>query len=337
MASKKPKHGRRCSLKLDLLVLDPTLQSRAGGLDPDHVEDLAEAVRNQQRLPRVRVRKVPEQGHLVVDGFHTVEAYRIVGRTHVPCIISPGVWGDAVLDAASANQQHLGLKRTNADKRHAVHMALLVVPHWSDNRVAGHVGVSDKTVAEERSRLESTSEIPKLTAREGIDGKTRSQSQDAPKTPARTPSGIGRGVEDKDSSLFTDVDEGIAKQTDPNQPAEPPHPFAEIMALVTRLSGMLTTAMKGDGEEAKRLHDYLSWAHLVEHSAGEVIDPSRIEDDGREESTLAFIPLRGARKLIDLAGQPGRKRTQSEIEMIYDKASGGWLPPIALRRRSMKK
>lgn len=336
MSSKKPKHGRRRSLKLNLLVLDASLQSRAGGLDADHAEDLAEALRNQERLPRVRVRKVPDQGHLVVDGFHTVEAYRIVGRTHVPCIISPGIWDDAVLDAASANQQHLGLKRTNADKRHAVHMALLVVPHWSDNRVAGHVGVSDKTVAEERSRLESTSEIPKLTAREGMDGKTRSHNQDAPKTPARASSETVYGGEDEGSSQSTAADEGIANQTHHNPPAEPPHPFAEIMALVTRLSGMVTTAMKGDGEEAKRLHDYFSWAGLVDHGSGEVIDPSQVEGDGREGSTLSFNALRGTRILIALAGQPGRKLSEREIKAIYDKASGGWLPPIALRRRGMK-
>jgi len=383
---KKQFQGRRSSQKLSELVLHPDLQSRAGGLDPDHADDLATALRNKKRLPPVRIRTVSGMGHVITDGFHTVEAHRLVGRTQVTCVAHPGTWEDAVLDAASANQQHLGLKRTNADKRRAVQMVLLVVPQWANNRIAGHVGVSDKTVAEERDRLESTSEIPKLSEREGADGRTRGPHREpkpAPDTPHNSVGGIqsddwrdfplvefleaddrvwkvlhssriwtaghlDKYLAENDTSALTASDVAalrsqIRKLSDP-QPqvhasvaVEPPHPFAELKALATRFSRAVTTAMKGEGEAAKRLHDYLSCNGLVDHPAGEVIDPSRIENDGREESALSLIALRGIRKLIALAGQTGRRKTESEIKAIYDAASGGWVPPAVLRRRRMKK
>lgn len=220
--------------------------------------------------------------------------------------IRPGTWEDAVLDAASANQQHLGLKRTNADKRRAVRMVLLVAPQWADNRVSKHVGVSDKTVAEERGRLESTSEIPKLNAREGADGRTRGARAE-PKhehdASAPDPAGdvqsdgwrdfplvefleaddrvwnlinswsiwtagdLNNRLTNRDFSGLTATDVAalqsqILKLSDPKLPPhpsaanEPPHPFAEVMELITRLSGALNEGderRRGIGEAASRL------------------------------------------------------------------------------------
>jgi hypothetical protein len=50
-------------------------------------------------------------------------------------------------------------------------------PEWANNRIAGVVGVDDKTVAAVRTSLEATSEIPKLDALTGADGKARPRKQ----------------------------------------------------------------------------------------------------------------------------------------------------------------
>jgi hypothetical protein len=46
-------------------------------------------------------------------------------------------------------------------------------PNWSNNRIAGGLGVDDKTVAAVRAGLEATSEVPKLEKLVGADGKER--------------------------------------------------------------------------------------------------------------------------------------------------------------------
>jgi len=54
-----------------------------------------------------------------------------------------------------ANIPH-GLRRTNADKRNAVRLALLhpYARAWSNRLIAKHVGVDSKTVASVRRELE---------------------------------------------------------------------------------------------------------------------------------------------------------------------------------------
>jgi len=62
---------------------------------------------------------------------------------------------------------------SHADKREMIATRLKETPGWSDNRVAKLLGVSDHTVRSERLRLEGTSQIAKLGALEGEDGKKR--------------------------------------------------------------------------------------------------------------------------------------------------------------------
>src|SRR5690606_19840732 len=56
-------------------------------------------------------------------------------------------------------------------------------PERADNRIAGEVGVDDKTVAAVRAELEATSEIPKLDYRVGKDGKVRQLPKPKPTPP----------------------------------------------------------------------------------------------------------------------------------------------------------
>jgi hypothetical protein len=62
---------------------------------------------------------------------------------------------------------------TGAQKREIVAALLKAKPERSDNATAKIAKVSDKTVTAVRNELETTSEIPKLDARVGSDGRSR--------------------------------------------------------------------------------------------------------------------------------------------------------------------
>ncbi len=112
---------------------------------------------------------------------------------------------------------------------------------------------------------------------------------------------------------------------------EPAHPFAEIMDAVTKLSGAITRAMGGESEEAKRLREYLSWCGAVLHTAG------KFENGEHIDASAAFLPLKGIRKIIDLAGASGKPKTQAEIKHAWEIASGGEFVHPALRRIRSRK
>ena len=87
----------------------------------------------------------------LADGFHRVEAARKVGRETIEADIREGTDRDATLHGIGANARH-GLRRTQADKRHAVE-ALLRDPawlKWSDRHIAKIANVDHKTVGKIR-------------------------------------------------------------------------------------------------------------------------------------------------------------------------------------------
>lgn len=138
-------------LPIDQIHLDADMQMRADGLNEEHVEDLCEALRSRVTLPRLQIRLV-EGKYFLTDGFHTYEAHKREGKKKVYCEVRPGTREDAVIDAAGANQQHHGLKRSNKDKRRAVSKVLLVFPDWSARKIADLVGVSHDFVSRIRGK-----------------------------------------------------------------------------------------------------------------------------------------------------------------------------------------
>lgn len=143
--------ARSAKLPLVRLVLEPRLQLRALGMNPEHVADLRGAAR-AKRLPKVKVRLVGPR-HYVTDGFHTVEAHRLEGNHLIPCQVRTGTWEDAVHDACGANRDHHALKRTRADKRNAALRMLEFFSDWENARIARHVGVSHTYINRLRNEL----------------------------------------------------------------------------------------------------------------------------------------------------------------------------------------
>jgi len=99
------------------------LQTRAA-LSEETVSDYKEAMdAGRAEFPPVVVFKDNLRKRLyLADGFHRVEAMLRRGDKRVKADVRAGTYADALKFALGANANH-GLRRTNADKRHAVEMA----------------------------------------------------------------------------------------------------------------------------------------------------------------------------------------------------------------------
>lgn len=108
----------------------------------------------------------------IIDGRGRVRAAQELKITEYPREV---VYG---LDAEAARLRRLSLncvrRHLSAEqKREIVKATLRATPELSNNYLGELTGVDGKTVAQVREGLEATSEIPKLTAFKGKDGKTR--------------------------------------------------------------------------------------------------------------------------------------------------------------------
>jgi len=130
------------------------LQSRAS-LDQDYINELAELISGGVELPPIVVFRddTEESTCHLADGFHRLHAHFSAKKLTIKVKYIKGTRDDAMWHAAGANKAH-GLRRTNADKRKAVAMAIRTKPNLSDAAIAEHVGVHRNTVLEIRHELE---------------------------------------------------------------------------------------------------------------------------------------------------------------------------------------
>lgn len=166
---------QRKVLKLDKIIVDLDIQPRAKGLDPDHVDDLVAAYRDDTRRPTIpppTVWNIKGKGELKLSqGFHRLKAAKLAGLKELECDVRIGSEQECAIDALTSNKSH-GLKRSNEDKRRAVDLLLKLCPDWSANRIADAAGVHDGLVAERKK-----SQVPESGTCEprtvvGKDGKT---------------------------------------------------------------------------------------------------------------------------------------------------------------------
>ena len=140
------------------------LQTRAA-LNEATVTEYTEAMDAGVEFPPVTVFREDRRGdssiYRLADGFHRVEAktrtkkYGKPGFDTVKATIISGGYSDALKFALGANAAH-GLRRTNADKRHALEMAWekrkeLFGGEPSNGALAKMCGVSERTVASFRA------------------------------------------------------------------------------------------------------------------------------------------------------------------------------------------
>ncbi len=169
-------------LEIDL-IQDGGAQMRVE-MSEQTIADYAEEMATGTVFPPVIVYYDGEV-YWLADGFHRVEAARKIGRESIEAEIREGTDRDAILHGIGANARH-GLRRTQADKRHAVE-ALLRDPgwsKWSDRHIAKVANVDHKTVGKIRREVLG-GEIPSdrtvlFRDRQG----NRSEMRVKPSTPA---------------------------------------------------------------------------------------------------------------------------------------------------------
>jgi hypothetical protein len=160
---------------------DGGTQSRAS-LSTATIAEYAEAMTAGAMFPPVVV-FYDGKTRWLADGFHRVNAHLKVDHTHIACEVRKGSQRDAILYSVAANAAH-GLRRTTADKRHAISLLLsdAKFSRKSDRAIGELCGVDHKTVTKRREEI-SGGEIPQLpTTREGRDGKQQPASKPTPKT-----------------------------------------------------------------------------------------------------------------------------------------------------------
>ena len=143
--------------------------------DASIIEEYAAAMLRGDRFPPILVFHDLDSDLLVlVDGFHRLRAHaKAKPDEEIDAIIQEGTLSDALWTSFTVNKTH-GLRRNTADKRRIIAEALHHEKgvKMSDRQIAEHVGVDHKTVASVRQELETTGEIPQLSHREGINGKS---------------------------------------------------------------------------------------------------------------------------------------------------------------------
>ena len=152
------------TINIEAIRIDGKTQSRAE-IHNDTVAEYADALESGTTFPPIIV-FFDGVDYWLGDGFHRVHAFRQAGRASINADVREGTQSDAQLFSYGVNTDH-GLRRTNADKRKAVTGALQhpVSCKWSDNQIAKHCGVSDKTVSAVRTSIFGNSEDAKPTER----------------------------------------------------------------------------------------------------------------------------------------------------------------------------
>ena len=138
---------------LDLdLIQDGGAQMRVG-MNEETVIDYAEEMVAGAEFPPVIVYHDGD-AYWLADGYHRVDAARRIGRADIQAEVHDGDQRDAILHGIGANARH-GLRRTQADKRHAVETLLRDEQwfKWSDRHIAKVANVDHKTVGKIRREL----------------------------------------------------------------------------------------------------------------------------------------------------------------------------------------
>ena len=134
---------------------DDALQSRAE-LDSETVDLYAEDIKNGAVFPAVVVFHDKEAGrYWLASGFHRWHAHQRAERKTIEAKVIEGDRRAAILFSVGANEKH-GLRRTNADKRHAVRMLLSDEEWWlkSDHWIAEKCHVSPPFVGDVREEMQ---------------------------------------------------------------------------------------------------------------------------------------------------------------------------------------
>ena len=179
-------------------------------LDSGVIEEYAEAMQAGAFFPALTVfAEKDSQRYILADGFHRLAAAKVAGLAHFSCEVLSGGVRAALGHALGANDQH-GLRRTNADKRNAVELALKDPEwaQWSHANIARLCRVADKTVAKIREDMVLSGDIEPLEiTKYNKAGKEISRKSNSSTVPylRNSNSSVSREVPKQESQTVTDL------------------------------------------------------------------------------------------------------------------------------------
>ncbi len=145
------------TLKIADIKTDAGTQVRVT-IDEPTVTEYAEAMQTGAEFPPPTV-FYDGSNYFMADGFHRIRAAERVGKTEIAAEVREGSRADALIFALGANLTN-GLRRTNADKRRCVEIALQEFADWSDRRIAETCGISNTFVGKIRSEVSTVDTCP---------------------------------------------------------------------------------------------------------------------------------------------------------------------------------
>ncbi len=122
-------------------------------MKPDVVREYADDMADGHIFPPVVV-YFDGTTYWLADGYHRVDAARLLDRETIEAEVRAGGERDAILHGVGSNASH-GLRRTQADKRKAVERLVRDEEwgKWSNRKIAEAARVDHKTVAKVRRDL----------------------------------------------------------------------------------------------------------------------------------------------------------------------------------------
>lgn len=149
------------NIALASIQRDTSIQTRAE-INMETVNSYAEAMTDGAEFPPV-VLFGTEGKCWIGDGWHRVMASEQIGAMDIPAEVRAGGRVDALKHALGANAIH-GQRRTNADKRRCVELAVKEFASLSSRAIAELCGVSVDTVCRHREPLSDSDNATRTTS-----------------------------------------------------------------------------------------------------------------------------------------------------------------------------
>jgi hypothetical protein len=144
---------------------DTSIQCRAS-IDVATVDEYSERMGENDAFPQIVLFGTADKAW-IGDGWHRIIAAEKIGFSDIPATLRPGVRMDALKYALGVNGEH-GLRRSNADKRRCVEIALREFPGMSSRALSEMSGVSHVFVETVRGEVETVSS-PTRTGKDGVE------------------------------------------------------------------------------------------------------------------------------------------------------------------------
>lgn len=143
-------------LKVKDITLDRDMQPRVT-ITQEAVEEYRDRMEDGEEFPPIAVVKDGSTLYCV-DGWHRVMAAKALKAKTIGAVVTLGTRMDAIWVAAQANLRH-GVRRTNADKRRAVALALMARPDSSFADIATHCAVTREMVRQHAKQAEEAAQL----------------------------------------------------------------------------------------------------------------------------------------------------------------------------------